>query len=106
MGRLSGSPASLDQYIANQFMKHQVSFYHADNIEQVFTHCENNRLLTRRELIDINPTGKTGFYSDDMDTDLGFDDRIFRDVIPRSHGLRGARFLIPKSGWELGNRSP
>ncbi len=77
MGRLSGSPASLDQYIANQFVNHQVSFYHADNIEQVFAHCENNRLLTRRELININPTGKTSFYSDDMDTDLGFDDRIF-----------------------------
>lgn len=80
MGRLSEAPTSLDQYIIDEFVKRGVSFYHADNIEQVFAHCENGRLLTRRELIDINPTGTTGFYSDGMDTNLGFDDRIFGNL--------------------------
>lgn len=80
MGRLSGAPASLDQYIVNEFVKHEVSFYHADNIEQVLAHCTNNRLLTRRELIDINPTGKTSFYSDEIDTNLGLDGRIFGNL--------------------------
>lgn len=77
MGRLSDVSTTLDPYIIEHLMKHEVPFYHSDNIEQVLAHCQNNRLLTRRELIDLDPTGKTGFYSDDIDTSIGFDDRVF-----------------------------
>lgn len=87
--------SDLDQYIAAAFMGAGVRFYHAENLRNFSTYCSAGAILSRAELIRLDPLKYTRFYSDHEDERLGALSHVFGNIYDFGSVFARGRYTIP-----------